>query len=66
MGGEPPLKLAWERDLNILLTESESDGEWNAILYNMKKMSRELRTRLIQFKILNRIYWTPVKLHRAK
>ena len=32
----------------------------------MKKMSRELRTRLVQFKILNRLYWTPSKLYRVK
>ena len=28
-------------------------------------MSRELRTRLIQFKIINRIYWTPSRLFRV-
>uniref|UniRef100_A0A669CJS1 Reverse transcriptase zinc-binding domain-containing protein n=1 Tax=Oreochromis niloticus TaxID=8128 RepID=A0A669CJS1_ORENI len=28
-------------------------------------MSRELRSRLVQFKILNRVYWTPSRLHRV-
>ena len=28
-------------------------------------MSRELRTRLIQFKIVNRVYWTPSRLYRV-
>lgn len=29
-------------------------------------MSGELKTRLIQFMILNRIYWTPSKLYKVK
>lgn len=28
-------------------------------------MSRELRTRLIQFKIINRVYWMPSRLHKV-
>lgn len=28
-------------------------------------MSRELRTRLIQFKIINRVYWTPSRLNKV-
>lgn len=60
--GASCLKLIWEGDLNISFT----DREWSRILQNMKKMSRELRTRLVQFKILNRLYWTPSKLYRVK
>ena len=55
------LKLTWEADFNVSFTEED----WSSILGNMKKMSRELKTRLIQFKILNRVYWTPSKLHRV-
>ena len=53
-------KLPWERDLEITI----SDDNWIKILRNGKKMSRELRTRLIQFKIINRVYWTPARLFR--
>lgn len=55
------LKMTWETDLKVSFT----DAEWGRILSNGKKMSRELRTRLIQFKILNRIYWTPSRLHKV-
>lgn len=54
------LKTSWEKDLNLIITEEE----WDAILKNVKKVSRELRTRLVQFKILQKIYWTPQRLHR--
>ena len=53
-------KAPWERDLGV----SISDEEWDGILGNGRKLSRELRTRLIQFKIINRIYWTPSRLFR--
>uniref|UniRef100_A0A3P9MG76 Reverse transcriptase zinc-binding domain-containing protein n=1 Tax=Oryzias latipes TaxID=8090 RepID=A0A3P9MG76_ORYLA len=55
------LKTTWETDLNINLTEAE----WNGITKNIKKLSRELRTRLVQFKVLHRIYWTPSRLHKV-
>uniref|UniRef100_A0A3Q1G672 Reverse transcriptase zinc-binding domain-containing protein n=1 Tax=Acanthochromis polyacanthus TaxID=80966 RepID=A0A3Q1G672_9TELE len=58
----PTLKRTWEIDLNMQF----SDIEWANILRNGKKLSRELRTRLVQFKILNRLYWTPHKMYRAK
>ena len=54
-------KLPRERDLGLKF----SDGDWVKILRNGKKMSREFRTRLIQFKIINRIYWTPSRLFRV-
>lgn len=56
------LKQLWEADLGYHFTEEE----WSAILKNVKKMSRELRTRLVQFKIVNRVYWTPTRLYKAK
>ncbi len=45
------LKSAWETDINLTFT----DEEWENILKNCKKMSRELRTRLVQFKIIEYI-----------
>ena len=60
--GQPSsVKRIWEADLN----QSFTDSEWMMILRNSKKMSRELRTRLVQFKIINRVYWTPTRLFRA-
>ena len=59
--GASCLRLVWEGDLKATFT----DREWSRILQNMKKMSRELRTRLVQFKILNRVYWTPSKLYKV-
>lgn len=55
------LKRAWEKDLNLSLTEEE----WYSILRNGKKMSRELKTRLVQFKILHSLYWTSCRLYRV-
>lgn len=57
----PALRLTWEADLNIAFSEEN----WSLILKNSKKMLRELETRLIQFKTLHRVYWTPPRLHRA-
>lgn len=59
--GLPSLRSAWETDLSTSFT----DQEWTMILQNSKKLSRELRTRLIQFKLLHRIYWSPQRLYRA-
>lgn len=54
------LKAIWERDLNL----DFGDEEWGAIRKNSVKMSKDIRVRLIQFKILNRFYWTPSRLHK--
>ena len=54
------LKAAWENDLGLLFTEDK----WAKIVGNSKQMSRDIKTRLIQFKILHRFYWTPSRLHR--
>ncbi|KAL2085077.1 hypothetical protein ACEWY4_018397 [Coilia grayii] len=56
------LKKVWERDLSTTFT----DDEWMHVLCNSKKMARDLRTRLVQFKIINKMYWTPAKLFRVK
>lgn len=55
------LKKTWDTDLNVCFTKKE----WKGILKNVKRMSRELRTRLVQFKIRNRVYWTPSRLHKV-
>lgn len=60
--GLPGLRTAWEKDLAVSFTNQER----SAILLNTKKVSKELRTRLSQFNLLHRIYWTPLRLHRAK
>lgn len=59
--GLPTLWSAWEVDLGMAFT----DQEWKMILQNIKTMSRELKTRLVQFKLMHRIYWSPHRLHRA-
>lgn len=60
--GRSTLRSSWEADLSVKYTEEE----WNKILCNTKKMSQELKTRLVQFKTLNRVYWTPSRLYRVK
>lgn len=52
--GVPCFRLTWERDLKVTFT----DREWSSIFQNRKKMSRELRTRPVQFMILNRVHCT--------
>lgn len=55
------LQRVWETDLGKLFEEDD----WSAIVKKMLKPIRDARSKLIQFKILNRLYWTPVKLHRV-
>lgn len=56
------LKTVWERDLEVTYT----DDEWKDVINNLKNLARDIRTRLVQFKIINRMYWTPTKLFKAK
>lgn len=56
------LKKVWESELNKKFTEQQ----WGIIVKQMLKPMRDACSKLIQFKILNRLYWTPVKLFRAK
>ncbi len=55
---QPPgfegLKRCWEKDIG-----EEISGE---IIGSWFKVSREMQTRLISYKIINRIYWTPRKM----
>ena len=54
--------LTWSADLNIDVTHKD----WDRICENIKRVSRDIKIRLIQFKILNRFYWTPSRLFRLK
>lgn len=56
------LKKAWEKDLQTRFDRSE----WDAMVKNMLTATRDARSKLIQFKIFNRLYWTPVKMHRVR
>ena len=58
--GRTAFKKTWERNLSITL----DDEEWDRICRNIKTMSRDVRVRLIQFKIMHRFYWTPSRLFR--
>lgn len=55
------VKRAWEKDLK---TKFENN-EWASLVKNMLTATRDVRSKLIQFKIFNRLYWTPVRMHRA-
>ncbi len=59
---QPPgfrgFKRCWEKDIG-----EEIFGEiWAQIIGSWFKVSREMQTRLISYKIINRIYWTPRKM----
>ena len=53
-------KRCWERDIG----EEVSGETWAQINESWFKVSREMQTRLISYKILNRTYWTPYKMAR--
>lgn len=61
---QPPgyggLKKCWERDLGEIIP----DETWGNIIKSWYKVSREMQTRLMRYKIMNRIYWTPSKMAR--
>lgn len=54
------LKNIWEKDLGV----SFSEPQWLKICKSFKNLSRDVRIKLIQFKIINHVYWTPARLHR--
>lgn len=54
------LKTLWEKDLGITYEEEE----WDKITGITKQVSRDIRIKLIQFKILHRFYWYPSRLFR--
>ena len=48
------VKSAWEKDLGV----SFDDLDWAKICTNGRTLPRDLRVRLMQFKILHRFYWS--------
>lgn len=54
-GAFSALKETGERDLKLTLDVEE----WNRICKNIKTMSRDASVRLIRFKIMQYVYWTP-------
>ena len=54
-----PIKHKWEGDLNC----SYDDADWNKLLEQAQTLLTSTKHRLIQFNILHRTYYTPVKLH---
>nr|XP_014346278.1 PREDICTED: interleukin-18 receptor accessory protein [Latimeria chalumnae] len=51
--------LPWIRDLNLDINDDDKEN----FLRNMYKPLREAQLKLMQFKIINRLYWTPVKMN---
>lgn len=55
------LKAVWEKDVSI----TYENDEWNKLVKEMLKPMRNARSKLIQFKIVNRLYWTSVRMQRV-
>lgn len=53
-------QLQWHRDLGINLTSFECKGLWR----NSLSMSKCVRYKVMQLKIMHRAYFTPAKLHK--
>lgn len=56
------LKRAWEADLRGEIAMEK----WKDITGSWYRISREMQTRLIRYKIIHRVYWTPCKMARLK
>ena len=56
------LKRAWEEDFQ---SEIVMEG-WEGVIRSWHKISRETQTRLIMYKTIHRLYWTPSKMARLK
>lgn len=54
------IKAMWEEDLNIKIT----DEVWKNALNNLHHCSINARLQLIQFKVLHRLHYSKVKLHK--
>lgn len=54
------LKAIWEKDLDCII----EDDVWDSILSNCGLYIREARGKFIQYKILNRYYYTPSRLYK--
>lgn len=53
-------RLAWQSDLKVII----DDTMWTYCCNNTKSISLHGRHRLIHFKYINRVYYTPERLHR--
>ena len=56
------LRIIWQRDLG---REIDSD-RWERIVADCGKYVREVRSKLTQYNVLHRYYYTPSRLHRMK
>uniref|UniRef100_A0A3B1IPQ1 Reverse transcriptase domain-containing protein n=1 Tax=Astyanax mexicanus TaxID=7994 RepID=A0A3B1IPQ1_ASTMX len=54
------LKVQWEKDLGVLLTEDE----WQQILYRIHSSSFCAKHGMIQCKLFHRVYWTKARLNK--
>lgn len=54
------LKVIWEKDLGCMI----EDGDWLKIIADKGKYIREAKGKFIQYKIIHRYYWTPLRLYR--
>lgn len=54
------IRTHWERDLGIIIT----DKQWNHSLTQIHRCSINVRHCLMQFKIVHRLHYSKVKLHR--
>lgn len=59
-GNATGLKAVWEKEWGIAYEEEE----WSGLTEEMLRPMRDARSKLIQFKIFNRLYWTPVRMNR--
>lgn len=55
-------KSKWEKDLEC----SFDDNEWEIICEKAQTLSINSRHKLIQFNVIHRVYYTPVRLHTFK
>lgn len=54
------LKVLWERDFGVVF----GNEEWMKIISQCQKFLRESKGKFTQYKIVQRYYWTPVRLNR--
>ncbi len=59
-GRRDNLRIVLEKDLEMEFEE----GIWEALVSGMRGPVRDIRSKLIHYKIIIRYYWTPVRLHK--
>lgn len=55
-------KSKWEKDLEYLFT----DDEWETMCEKAQTLSFNSRHKLIQFNVIHRVYYTPIRLNTFK